>query len=98
MTFLILYLDGDPGRSLSRAVKREGPHWLDWLLQSLKGCQPGPVDDSDDVTDYLVTRRQITFNTLRRAQMEVIRLPYADVWTPQAVLADALSRLGQHLE
>ncbi|GAB3436155.1 hypothetical protein [Flindersiella endophytica] len=70
--FEILYLDGDPLTALRRAGDREGPGWLDRLVEKVAGyATKRPVHDLETLAAYLRAERALTLRLLRDAGLKV---------------------------
>lgn len=63
----VVYLDGHVSRALARAIAREQPGWLAWLIGTLGRAHPEPVIDRAGLIRHLEYRRDLTLRTLRQA-------------------------------
>lgn len=88
-----LHLDGSPARSVPRAVEREDPSWLDWMLTKVSRYADvaSPVTDLPSLVAYFEGARRRTRRLLARAPWPVTVLD-ADRG-PEHVLEEAEAAL-----
>jgi len=94
---LQLHLVGDPTRSLARAVRREDPPWLEWMLAKVAtyADADGPVTDFDSLVRYFEAATDRTSRLLAAAPWPVVVLD-AD-HGEAAVVEEALRALALRL-
>ncbi|MFJ9626232.1 hypothetical protein ACIRU8_00905 [Streptomyces sp. NPDC101175] len=95
---VMVFLDGDAGAALSRAVTREGEQWLDWFIGKLAAHEvTPPVADLASAVTYLRHERAVTLDAVRRKGWGLVMIDRADERPPDEVLQAtqrALGRLG----
>ncbi|MFJ9895978.1 hypothetical protein ACIQPR_21940 [Streptomyces sp. NPDC091280] len=95
---VMVFLDGDAGAALSRAVTREGEQWLDWFIGKLAAYEvTPPVADLASAVTYLRRERAVTLDAVRRKGWGLVMIDRADERPPDEVLQAtqrALGRLG----
>ena len=91
---IMIFLDGNAAAALPRAAAREGPDWLDWYISKLARYQvTPPVHDAASATQYLRRERQVTLNTVRHHNWDLITIQRASSLTPDEVLHAATREL-----
>ena len=84
---VVVFLDGDAGAALSRAVEREGPEWLDWYVGKLAAYEVNPpVSDLASAVTYLGRERVVTLDVVRRHGWGLVVVEPVDELTPGEVL------------
>lgn len=95
----VVYLDDDPALAVARAVEREGPAWLDWLVAKLGQYPVSPVvRDLETACAYLRHERDVTLRLLGDLPWQVIVISQADPPSASAVLHIACERLAEMIE
>ncbi|WP_405990758.1 hypothetical protein [Streptomyces sp. NBC_00986] len=91
----VVFLDGDAGVALSRAVEREGPEWLDRYVGKLAAYEVNPpVSDLGSAVTYLRREREVTLDAVRRHGWGLVVVERADELTP----GEVLGAVGQGIE
>jgi hypothetical protein len=76
---LAVFLDGDPDRSMCRAVTREPDGWLGWFTTKLvRYGQIDPNHGLDQVHAYLTDVRGTTLRVLRRQPWALLIVAHTD--------------------
>lgn len=89
---VVVFLDGDAGAALSRAVRREGKQWLDWYVGKLAAYAVSPpVTDLASATNYLRRERAVTLDTMARNDWKLVVIERADE-LPQGEVLRAAQR------
>ena len=91
----LVFLDGDAGTALARAVAREGRGWLQWHTGKL--ARYGLVPEAGDVAAavaYLEHERALTLAAARRAGWSVIIVGRSTDVRPGQILRDAQQQLS----
>ncbi|MGW0831868.1 hypothetical protein [Streptomyces prunicolor] len=84
---VVVFLDGDAGAALSRAVEREGPEWLDRYVGKLAAYEVSPpVSDLASAVTYLGRERAMTLDVVRRHGWGLVVVERVDGLTPGGVL------------
>ncbi|MEV7386297.1 hypothetical protein [Streptomyces sp. NPDC091215] len=96
---VMVFLDGDAGTALSRAVGREGEQWLDRYVGKLAryGVAP-PVTDLASAVAYLRRERGVTLGTAVRHHWNLVVIERADELPPGEVLKRAQRGLRPWLD
>lgn len=90
---LVLYLDGDPEQAIARAVGREDPGWLAWLVSRYVGVRcGGPVRDAASLVEHFRRRRRLTLRLLIERGWDLVVLD-ADAVSAAGLLAAATAAL-----
>ena len=83
---IVVYLDGDPSAAVARAADREGPGWLDWLIDKLARYRVSPaVHDLDTAGTYLGRERAVTLRLVRQQPWDLLVVDEADSLPPLEV-------------
>ena len=92
---VVVFLDGDAGVALSRAVEREGPEWLDRYVGKLAAYEVSPpVADLASAVTYLRRERTVTLDAVQRHGWGLVVVERADELTP----GEALEAAGHALK
>lgn len=95
----VVYLDDDPAAAVARAVEREGPAWLDWLITKLSHYPVTPaVHDFETACTYLRHERKATLELLADLPWQVIVVSQPDPPSATAVQHIARERLAETIE
>lgn len=96
---IIIYLDDDPAVAVPRAVAREDPGWLNWLLDKLGHYPVEPViRDLETACAYLRQERDVTLRLLADLPWQVIMLSQSDPPSAGAVQRSARQQLADTLD
>lgn len=88
--FVLVFVDGDAAAALSRATRREGPHWLDWYVAKLARYRvTPPVTDAASAVEYLGRERAVTLTAAARVGWQPVVVERADELSPREVLRTA---------
>lgn len=83
---VLVYLDGDPAATLPRAVGREEPGWLDWLIAKFSRYRVNPaVHDFETACAYLRHQREVTLRLVGAQPWELVIIDNAHQLSPAGV-------------
>jgi hypothetical protein len=92
---VLVYLDGEPGWALARAMSREGPGWLEWFVDKVATYrQSAAVRDYPTAVAYLRQERDAILRMLDDSGWQVELVPVDEAATRNQVAAAVRSRLG----
>lgn len=90
---VLLYVDGAPERAIARAVRRENPAWLTWLIDRYQGVRGDqPVRDEPSLCRHLHRRRRLTLELLAEYGWDIVTLD-SDTSSAEELLTAATTAL-----